>query len=59
VVCFLFGFKPYWYKEIKLNVKLDEKLIYVGESNENHITEIKIQNIMPLSCKLADVLPML
>jgi hypothetical protein len=27
LVCLPFGFKPYWYK-IKLNVQLDEKLIY-------------------------------
>jgi hypothetical protein len=40
---------------------LDELYLekYVGESNENHKTEIKIQNIAPLSYKLADMLPML
>jgi hypothetical protein len=32
---------------------------YVGESNENRKTEIKIRNITPLSYKLADMLPML
>jgi hypothetical protein len=34
-------------------------LNYVGESNENRKTEIKIRNIAPLSYKLADMLPML
>jgi hypothetical protein len=33
--------------------------LYIGESNENHKTEIKIRNIMPVSYKLADMLPML
>jgi hypothetical protein len=33
--------------------------IYEGESNENRKTEKKIRNIAPLSCKLADMLPML
>jgi hypothetical protein len=33
--------------------------IHIGESNENRKTEIKIRNIAPLSCKLADMLPML
>jgi hypothetical protein len=33
--------------------------IYVGESNENHKTEINFRNIAPLSYKLADMLPML
>jgi hypothetical protein len=33
--------------------------MYVGESNENRKTEIKILNIAPLSYKLADMLPML
>jgi hypothetical protein len=33
--------------------------IYVGESNKNRKTEIKIRNIAPLSYKLADMLPML
>jgi hypothetical protein len=32
---------------------------YVGESDENRKTEIKIRNIVPLSYKLADMLPML
>jgi hypothetical protein len=32
---------------------------YVGESNENRKTEIKVRNITPLSYKLADMLPML
>jgi hypothetical protein len=33
--------------------------MYEGESNENCKIEIKIRNIAPLSCKLADMLPML
>jgi hypothetical protein len=33
--------------------------IYVGESNENCKTEIKIWNIMSLSYKLPDILPVL
>jgi hypothetical protein len=33
--------------------------LYVGESNDNRKTEIKIRNIAPLSYKLADMLPML
>jgi hypothetical protein len=32
---------------------------YVGESNENRKTEIKIWNIAPLPYKLSDMLPML
>jgi hypothetical protein len=33
--------------------------LYVGESNENRKTEIKIRNIAPLPSKLADMLPVL
>jgi hypothetical protein len=33
--------------------------MYVGGSNENHKTEIKIQTIVPLSHKLADMLSVL
>jgi hypothetical protein len=36
-----------------------ESTWYVGESNENRKTEIKIRNITPLSYKLADMLAML
>jgi hypothetical protein len=32
---------------------------YIGESNENRKTEIKIQNIAPLSYKLVGMLPLL
>jgi hypothetical protein len=35
------------------------RTMYVGESNENRKTEIKIRNIAPLSYKSADMLPML
>jgi hypothetical protein len=45
-------------KEVGLEVNA-EKTKYVGESNENRKTEIKIRNIALLSYKLADMLPML
>jgi hypothetical protein len=40
-------------------VTLSTRAIYMGESNENRKTEIKIWNIAPLSYELADMLPML
>jgi hypothetical protein len=44
---------PYLHREDRLGT------LYLGESNENRKTEIKIRNIAPLSYKLADMLPML
>jgi hypothetical protein len=47
------------YNSFKQNTESLQNSFYVGESNENRKTEIKIRNIAPFSYKSADMLPML
>jgi hypothetical protein len=47
------------YMDRRLEPCTKELVKYIGESNENRKSEIKIRNIAPLSYKLADMLPML
>jgi hypothetical protein len=47
------------YRASSLRAVAEEISKYVGESNENRKTQIKIRNIAPLSYKLTDMLPML